>query len=264
MGTWLASPKGACTKAEPKPQQAGATCPHHVSVCLVALQRPSGFAKREVRLSRRASRLSKIPPEPRGEGRWRISRCEDMASSQPCSREAAQHMAVRARHIQGLLHGPCTAPWTVHLEHVRPCSRAPVWAAAPGALLVANFLFVALQGQGWPLPHGTASSKWAMARAESDAWQAGSGTSLAARGCPHAAFGGSGRWLRFQLSNPQRAPIFHFISLAAGAAAGLTARAMASPASQHTVACFPARCGARGRSPPPRDEGMRGPQHRKH
>lgn len=173
-------------------------------------------------------------------------------------------MAVRARHIQGLLHGPCTAPRTVHPEHVRPRSHAQVWAAAPGALLVANFLFVALQGQGWPLPHGTASSKWAMARAESDAWQAGSGNSLAARGCPHAAFGGSGRWLRFQLSNPQRAPIFHFVSLAAGAAAGLTARATASPASQHTVACFPARCGARGRSPPPWDEGMRGPWHRKH
>lgn len=82
MGTWLASPKGACTKAEPKPQQTGETCPHHVSVCLVALQRPSGFAKREVRLSQRASRLSKIPPVPRREGRWRISRCFQSALQQ--------------------------------------------------------------------------------------------------------------------------------------------------------------------------------------
>lgn len=102
-------------------------------------------------------------------------------------------MVVCARHIQGLLHGPCTAPRMVHPPHIRPHLRALGWVAVPKALLVANLLFVAPQGQGWPLPRSTASSKWAMAGAGSGAWQAGSSASLAVRGCPNAAFGGSGR-----------------------------------------------------------------------
>lgn len=70
LGMWLTSQEVAWDKAEPKPQQAGDTCSHRVSMFLVALQGPSGFAKTEMRLSWIAFKFSKIIPAPPGEGRW--------------------------------------------------------------------------------------------------------------------------------------------------------------------------------------------------
>ena len=155
------------------------------------------------------------------------------------------------RCMQGtstLLHGPCMHPDSAPSAQQTPAPCSAVGDSARGALLVANLLFVAPQGQGWPLPRGTVSNKCATAGAGSSAWRAGSCASLAARGCSCAAVRGSGRWLCFQLSNPQRAPIFHFVSLAAGVAARLTARGTASPASRDTAARFPARCGTWARA----------------
>lgn len=125
--------------------------PHHVSVCLVALQRPSGFAKTEVRLSWRAPRLTKIPPAPRREGRCH---CEAMAPSQPRSRGAAQGMVVCARHVQGLMDP----------VQVRPHPRGQGRAKVPGELLMANLFFLIPPGQGqWQLqdtsPHKMAHAQ---------------------------------------------------------------------------------------------------------
>lgn len=82
--------------------------------------------------------------------------------------------------------------------------------------------FTAPQGQGWPVPQGTAGSKQGTAGA-------GSGATLAAWGCPC-----------FQLSGPQRAPVCRCVGLAAGAGAGWQRGAELSRAARP----LPAPCSA--------------------
>lgn len=62
-------------------------------------------------------------------------------------------------------HSGSAAPGVMHPEYPRQTpSLFLSWMAAAGVLLAANLLFMASQGQGWLLPHGTAGSTRAMPR----------------------------------------------------------------------------------------------------
>lgn len=204
----MASPEGACTKAKPKPQ---APCP---SVPAWWLCKDDRALQRERRGSHGARPGSANPPCTSGRGKVEDFPLRGRGAVRKARPRAAAYPLPRTMH-------PSRAP--------SPCSG--VGGSARDT-----------PGSKPPLPGTPGVRVAATARHGRQQMGCGRGRERATvgRGWPLApAFGGSGGWLRFQLSDPQPAPIFHFVSLAAGAAAGLPARGTACPARSCTVPSSP-------------------------